>query len=85
VSSTNRIAGWDVRERKDYKKSPISFISVANDSLTVMKETPTPYQQENVGESKVVRRKSGIKVSSRAVGKKTDQYIYCDFIARVQR
>lgn len=66
-SSTNIIDGWNVRETKDYKKSLIPLaISTANDSLAVMKETATPHQQE----SKVVRRKSGIKVSSRSVGKK---------------
>jgi len=66
--STNRITGRDLRERNDYTKSMIPLTSIANDSLTITKETP--YQQEVVRESEVVRRKSGIKVSSRVVGKK---------------
>lgn len=69
--STNRIGGWDVRGRNDYKNSLIPLTSIANESLTILtKEIPTPFQEEIVEESKAVRRKSGIKVSSRARGKK---------------
>lgn len=46
--------------------------SILNESLTISKEATgtLPYQQEIVIEPKVLKRKSGIKVSSRSVGKK---------------
>jgi len=69
LSSTNSIGRWDVRETKNYKKSMIPLTSIANDSLTTTEEAPAS-QKEIVGESRVAKRKSGIKVSSRAGGKK---------------
>ena len=69
--SGHRISGWAVRNTNDNK--PFFLLtSILNESLTISKEATStlPYQQEIAIEPKVVKRKSGIKVSSRSVGKK---------------
>jgi len=65
MSRSNR---YRTQQSKYYHKLP-SSLRISTESLTSTKETPTPYQMVD-GESKVVKRKSGIKVSSRA-GSKT--------------
>jgi len=57
------------RHRESLQQSLSRLTSSLNKSLAVTKETSAPYQQDGVEESKPVRKKSGIKVSSRAVGK----------------
>jgi len=66
-SRTNIINGCLTRDKADYHTSPLFLNSISNESLTPTKKT---YQMVDVRESKVVKRKSGIKVSSRAGSKK---------------
>jgi len=67
-SSMNRINGCLTRQSEDYSIFPSYMESISNESFTPTKEIPIPYQMVD-GEPKVVKRKSGIKVSSRAGSK----------------
>jgi len=58
------------RNRESLKKSHSRSTIPLNESRVVTSVTSASYQQDDVKESKPVKKKSGIKVSSRSIGKK---------------
>lgn len=69
--SVHRIRGWKQSSKKCNTHFP-PFTSLLNESVTITREASSTlnYKQEIGRESELIKRKSGIKVSSRAGGQK---------------